>query len=51
MRVPTSGHIGLAVWYPNAKRKKDKAQTENGATEIEESSEVSAKQTTKGDVK
>ena len=51
MRVPTSGHIGLAVWYPNAKRKKDKAPTENGATEPEQASEVSAKQTTKGDVK
>lgn len=52
MRVPTSGHIGLAVWYPNAKRsKKDKAQTENGATGPEQPSEISAKQTAKGDVK
>lgn len=31
MKVPSNGHIGLAEWYPNAKRnKKDKTATPNG---------------------
>lgn len=30
MKVPSNGHIGLAEWYPNAKKKKEKPAGTNG---------------------